>query len=323
MRSFVSVCSMDAPEKIHGELLDLVLKTAQQVLTESASHFEKAIASKILGRKYDNFRVLTIEDFLADIVCGGEKWREYRKKLHHLGYMVELAPLVLYILIDDQCLEDAKELFDLVNKTEVTLQKQGKEFTDVYVEIMKWVAKKMGLNYSPPKSCIKFPEDYSAIIQTVLNYDAISSPPEIGRVKHSAQQRISNMLSEGIWDVIILYFAWKLSRLFSLPQLTLKDQATFIRWRYRKNWLIYHIIRWLPEILIAIVSSILTVLTQYNLTIAVGGIVVITSIITKIMGLLPQQVQKLVNRCSYYIKIKSELEKDKQLLKEFKKFVNF
>lgn len=325
MKSFVSVCSIDAPEKINNELSDLVLKTACQVFAESASHFEKAIASKILGQKYDNFRVLTIEDFLADIVCGGERWKEYRKKLQHLGYMVELAPLVLYILIEDedQRLEDAKELFDLVNRTEATLQKQGNEFTDVYVEIMKWVAKKMGLNYSPPKSYIKFSEDYFAIIRTVLNYDLIPDSHEIVRVKHIAQQRISNMLSEGIWDVRILYFAWKLSRLLSLPQLSLKDRVTFLRQRYRKNRLIYHTMRWSPEILFVGISIILTFLTECIPTMAVGLTAVAITSIMKIMNLLPQQIRKLVNRCSYYIKIKSELDSDEQLLKEFKKFVKF
>jgi hypothetical protein len=321
LKSFVSVCSVSAPEKIHVELPDLVLKVADQVFAESASNFERAIASRILGRKYGNFRVLTIEDFLADIVCGGEKWKEYKKKLQHLGYMVELAPLVLYILVEDQCLEDAKELFDLVNETEATLQKQGNEFTDIYVEIMKWVAKKMGINYSPPKNRIKFSEDYSVIIQTVLNYHEISDSHEILRAKHIAQQRISDMASEGIWDVRILYFAWKLSRLLSLPQLSLKDQIAFISWRHRKNWIIYHTIHFLPEILILIASTIAFALTESTLVIVFGPIIASLLIVlrTLLVKHLPQQIQKLVNRWSYYVKVKSVLEEDERLLEELKR----
>ena len=80
MRSYVSARSMNAPEKIHRELTGLVLEAASQVLAESASNFERAIASRILGRKYENFRVLTVEGFLADIVCGGKKMERVQKE---------------------------------------------------------------------------------------------------------------------------------------------------------------------------------------------------------------------------------------------------
>uniref|UniRef100_A0A7C2P1X1 Uncharacterized protein n=1 Tax=candidate division WOR-3 bacterium TaxID=2052148 RepID=A0A7C2P1X1_UNCW3 len=322
MKSFASACSVDTPERIHIELPDLVLKVADQVFAESASNFERALASRILGRKYENFKVLTIEDFLADIVCGGEKWREYKKKIQHLGYMVELAPLVLYILVEDQRLDDAKELFDLVNKTEATLQKQSNEFTDIYVEIMKWVAKKMGISYSPPRNCIKFSEDYPVIVQTVLNYHEISDSHEILRAKHIAQKKISEMASEGIWDVRILYFAWKLSRLLSLPQLSLKDQIAFISWRRRKNWIIYRAIHFLPEILILIASIIAFALTESILVVS-GTIIAFLLAFLRILFVkhLPQQIQKLINRWSYYVKVKSELEKDEQLLKDLKRLI--
>ena len=326
MRSYVSVRSMNSSEKIHRELTVLILEAASQILAESASNFERAIASRILGRKYENFKVLTVEDFLADIVCGGKRWKEYKKKLQHLGYMIELAPLVLYILVEEHQLEDAKELFDLVIKTENALQKQGIDFTDIYVEIMKGIAKKMNLNYSPPKSYIKVSEDYSAIIKAVLNYQEIMDPQKILRVKYIAQQGILNMLSGNeMWDVRLLYFAWKLSYLFSLPQLPLKDQMSFIIWRRRKNLLIYHIIRFLPEILVTTVGSIIcAVLTKYVSTILVAPLLAIATFSIKhlLVKCLPQQVQKLVNRWSYYAKIKSELEKDEQLIKEFKKFIS-
>jgi len=323
MRSYVSVRSMNSSEKIHRELTDLVLEAASQILAESASNFERAIASRILGRKYENFKVLTVEDFLADIVCGGKRWKEYKKKLQHLGYMVELAPLVLYILVEEQQLEDAKELFDLVIKTEDALQKQGIDFTDIYVEIMKWIAKKMNLKYSPPKSYIKFSEDYSTIIRAVLNYQEIMNPQEILRVKHIAQQRISSMLSGNeIWDVRLLYFAWKLSYLFSPPQLPLKDQMSFIVWRRRKNLLIYHGIRFLPEILVTAGSIICAVLTKYVSTINIVAPLATFLLKHLLVKCLPQQVQKFVNRWPYYAKIKSKLEKDEQLIREFKKFIS-
>ena len=323
MNSFVSACYMDNIEKICMNLPDLVLRAADQVFIESASNFERAIASRILGRKYGNFKVLTIEDFLADIICGGERWKEYKRRLRHLGYLVELVPLVIYILLEDQRLEDAKELFDLANETEVALQKQGNEFTDIYVEIMKHVAKKMDLNYSPPKAHIKFSEDNFVIIQTVLNYHEISDSHRILRVIRIALMRISEMLSEGIWDVRMLYFAWKLSCLLSLPKLSLKDQIAFISWRRRKNWVIYQTIRSLPEILILIITIAFVSLKESTLLIfglSITSIILIYFFKAILVKYLPQQVQRIVNRWSYYITIKSTLEKDEQLLKELNKF---
>jgi hypothetical protein len=312
---FTSIRFDESPEKADFELSSLVLKVADEVFLQSASNFERAVASRILNRKCGGFRVLTIEDFLADIVCNGEKWKGYRNKIQNLGYMIELAPLVLFMLIEDERMEDAKELFYLATTTEVNLQKRGNEFSDIYTEIMGWVAKKLELGYSPPKNLFKSSENYSKIIRVVLNYGEVTDSYRVSEIKHAARQ-ILKMLSNDVLDIRILYFVWKLSTLLSIPQLSLKDQITFIVWRRRKNWVVYHTIRILPEILAGLVTILFFHLLGPVIFAIPSGITLIDILPSKY---LPDLVRKTLRHRSYVEKVKKSLENDKQLLKKLRK----
>jgi|FaiFalFF_MnMetaG_3_1042247.scaffolds.fasta_scaffold03379_3 hypothetical protein len=300
-------------KNIDEELLNLVLKVANQIFIESSFNFQRAIAARILGKQYGNFRVLNIDDFLADIVCNGKQWKEYKKNVRQLDYFIESASLTLYILVEDQRFEDANELLSLINNTESILQKRGYRFNNIYVEIMKWVTKEMKTNYSQPKDIIQSSSDYYEIIKVIINYNEILDDHKILQTMYSARKLILDMFEEKEWDVSLLYFVWKLTELYSI-KLPLKDQETFIIWRYRKNLFIYYIIRFMPSILIAIIDIIRYYLTNEP------PILLLFSLIIPFIDRHLQQIEKLRDHWSYYVRIKFLLEKDRQRLKKLKVF---
>ena len=310
-------------EKMRKDLIDLVFNVAIRILDESPSNLERAVASKILGRKCEDFRLLTVEDFLADVICNGDRWKEFAEKLHHLGYVVELAPLVLYILVKDRRFDDVRKLFPLVDESERIIQRRGGSFTDVYVEIMKWIAKKVGLEYSPPKDCLKVGDDFQLVIKTVLYYEEMRDQ-NVLQAKYIAQKRIAEMLKgDGIYDVLMLYFASELSNLLSIPNLPRKDQLSYLKARYRKNRLIYYTIKYIPEIASFFISFVY-VLKNYNLiNLALLSSPLCIFLLKILIGkFFPKIGNYILEHWSYLHYLKMRIEKDDALIKKLQKIVS-
>ena len=310
-------------ETYKKSLADLIVDVAFRILEESPSNLERAVASKILDRKCEEFRVLTVEDFLADVICDGDRWRVFMKKLHHLGYMVELAPLVLYILVKDRRFEDVRQLFSLVDESERIMQRRGCSFTDVYVEIMKWIAKNVGLEYHPPKNRLKAIDDHLKVIRAVLYREEIKDQ-EVLQAKYIAQKIISNMLKEdGIYDIVMLYFASELSTLLSIPNLPIKDQLSYLKIRRLKNQLIYYPIKFIPEIASFIISLVF-VLKNYNLInlALLSSPLGIFMLRTSIDKFFPKVGRHILEHWSSLCNLKMRIEEDSALIKKLQRFVS-
>jgi len=323
---YTSSQSTGIRDKSNLGLHDLTLQLASQILCESASPLERAIASRILGQKCANFRVLTIDDCLADMICEGGEWRERIKNIRHLGYSVELASLVLYILVQDGRFLDAQKLFDLVNKTELALQRRGYCFTDVYAEIMTWIADKMNLTYSPPKKYIKVADDYSMIIKTVLNFGNEIDAQEMSKIKHVARQKLLRALHGiGVCDIVMLYFTWELSRLLFIPQLPLKDQLSFVRKRYYVNQIKCTTLRYLPEIMAVIAGVAINAISWSYLAYSIPLVVYLFLSIT-VRKLVPSLSKKIgdyvLKHWGYLRELKSRIEKDRNLITKLEKFIS-
>ena len=308
---------LSKPKNVETSALGYILDIARQIY-EFASPFEKAIVARILGERCPSFKLLTVEDCLADIICGGNAWEKYLTKFRHLGYLTEFVPLVLYILIEDGKEDKAKMLFKNVSTSEEFLQKKGHIFSQAYAEIMKWVAEKINFAYTPPKEVINTSEKLTTIVRAVLNFEKISSQERI-RVKNL----IENLLTKhetyetGLYNVIELYFMWKFLELSSrtIPSIEeLKPRIkVYLLWTKIKYYSIYHTVRVTPSIAYVIGKLMLSSLSSegFNLATTIVPPLIILVVMYKLFS---GKLDQWLARWQYIKSLKEKIQRDKKFL---------